>query len=193
MSNTWFVGDLHLGHEGMIRFTDKDGKKIRPFATVEEHDETLIQNINKCVNPQDRLYFLGDVVINRKYLPKLARLNGRKKLLCGNHDIFKLEDYTPYFEGIAAYRIYPKMGVIMSHIPIHPNQLEHRFKFNVHGHLHSNLVLGGKHPLTPDARYINICPEHTKFMPVSMDEIIDRIGFDKHAGQNYLTMSTGDK
>lgn len=189
MSNTWFVGDLHLGHEGMVRFTDKDGKKIRPFSTVEEHDHALISNINSVVKPADRLYFLGDVVINRRHLGQIAAINGRKKLIKGNHDIFHLSDYTPYFEDIVAYRIYPKLSVIMSHIPVHPNQLEHRFKWNVHGHLHSNLVLGGAHPLMPDERYINLCPEHTKFMPVSMDEIIERIGYDKH-GEQYTTMST---
>ena len=175
----------------MIRFTDKDGKKIRPFRTIEEHDITLITNINNRVKPEDRLYFLGDVVINRRHLKMLERINGRKKLIKGNHDIFHLADYTPYFEDIVAYRIYPKLGVIMSHIPIHPCQLEFRFKWNVHGHLHSNVVLGGKHPMQPDERYINLCPEHTNFLPVSMDEIIKRIGYDKHATQqDYLTQST---
>ena len=178
IANTWYVGDLHLGHEGMVRFTDKDGKKIRPYKTIEEHDETIIANINALVKPADRLYFLGDVVINRRCLPLIARINGRKKLIKGNHDIFPLKDYTPYFEDIVAYRIYPKHGIIMSHIPVHPNQLEHRFKWNVHGHLHSNLVLGGKHPMTPDERYINICPEHTKFQPVSFDELLTKIGWE---------------
>ncbi len=176
----------------MIRFTGTDGKRIRPFKDIEEHDNTLIQNINAMVKPEDRLYFLGDVAINRRCLPMIHRINGRKKLIKGNHDIFKLEDYTPYFEDIVAYRIYPKLGVIMSHIPIHPAQLEFRFKWNVHGHLHSNVILGGEHPMTPDKRYINLCPEHTNFMPVSMDEIIERIGYDKHAGQNHLTQSTKD-
>ena len=183
MAGTFFIGDLHLGHEGMIRFVDKDGKKIRPFGSIQEHDEALIANINSLVKPEDRLYFLGDVVINRKHLPQIDRINGRKKLLYGNHDIFSYKDYAPYFDDMCAYRIYPKMSLIMSHIPVHPCQLEHRFKFNVHGHLHSNLVLGGKHPMTPDERYINICPEHTGMMPVSMDDIIERIGYDKHAIQ----------
>lgn len=192
MANTWFVGDLHLGHEGMVRFTDMEGKKIRPFKTVEEHDEALIYNINSKVNPQDRLYFLGDVVINRRHLGQIGRINGRKKLIKGNHDIFKLKDYAPYFKDIVAYRIYPKLGVIMSHIPIHPNQLEFRFKWNVHGHLHSNFItkeaivatgIGEMLERVPDERYINICPEHTAFLPVSMDDIITRIGYDKHQTQ----------
>lgn len=174
MSNTWFVGDLHLGHEGMVRFKDKDGKKIRPFKDIQEHDETIIENINALVKPADRLYFLGDVVINRRCLPQIAKINGRKKLVKGNHDIFKLHDYTPYFEDIAAYRIYPNQGIIMSHIPIHTTQLEYRFKWNVHGHLHSNKIHKGKWFWEQeDKRYINICPEHTKFRPVSFDEIVE--------------------
>ena len=183
MSSTFFIGDLHLGHEGMVRFTDKDGKKIRPFKDINEHDETLISNINKLVKPEDRLYFLGDVVINRRHLPQIARINGRKKLIKGNHDIFKLEDYTPYFEDVVAYRIYPKQGIICSHIPVHPCQLENRFKFNVHGHMHSNVVMGGKHHMQPDDRYLNLCPEKTNMLPVSFDDICERIGYDKHALQ----------
>lgn len=182
MKETWFIGDTHFSHVGMVNFTDNDGKKIRPFATIEEHDETLISNINALVKPNDRLYFLGDVVINRKALPILNRINGKKKLIKGNHDIFKLHDYTPYFEDIAAYRIYPKDGIIMSHIPIHPQQLEYRFKWNVHGHMHSNKIMGGYpkdendkreyHPKKPDPKYLNICPEHTDFNPVNYEQIL---------------------
>ncbi len=98
----------------------------------------------------------------------MAKFNGRKKLIKGNHDIFKLKDYLPYFEDISAYRTYPHSGIIVSHIPVYRGQLEHRFKCNVHGHLHSNVVqyLGA-----PDPKYINVCPEHTGFKPVDLEEL----------------------
>lgn len=181
MTDTWFIGDLHLGHKNIITFDDNNGKKIRPFKTLEEHDETLIDNINKLVNPKDRLYMLGDVVINRKALPMLSRINGRKKLIKGNHDIFKLKDYTPYFEDISAYRIYKDAGIICSHIPVHTSQLEFRFKLNVHGHTHSNNVqktvtaysgIGECDDEVDDTRYLNICPEHTDFKPVNFDWLV---------------------
>ncbi len=172
MSNTWYWGDLHLGHAGIIKFLDTSGKPIRPFKTIEEHDQALIDAHNAVVKSEDRVYFLGDVAINRRALPMLHAFRGRKKLVKGNHDIFKLDDYTPYFEDIAAYRIYPKHGIIMSHIPVHPCQLEKRFKYNVHGHMHSNRI-------EKDSRYLNICPEQTSFRPVSFDEILSLVGF-KH-------------
>ncbi len=163
MAETWFWGDLHLHQANIIRFTDSSGQLIRPFPTIEEHDQTLIDNHNRLVKPEDRVYFLGDLTMHRKHIPLLAKFNGRKKLIKGNHDIFKLKDYLPYFDDILAYRIYPEHGLIVSHIPVYSGQLEHRFKFNLHGHLHANKI--------DDLRYINICPEHTNWCPVNFHDL----------------------
>lgn len=174
-NEVWFVGDLHLGHKNIITFKDNGGKLIRPFESIEAHDEALIDNFNALVKDEDRVYFFGDLVMKRSQLPTLARFKGRKKLLKGNHDILGLKDYMPYFEDISAYRIYPDLNLICSHIPVHPGQLMHRFKCNVHGHLHANKVrfpLGkDKESDEFDPRYINICPEHTDFKPVNLEDI----------------------
>lgn len=130
MSNTWFISDTHFGHANILTFKDNEGKPIRPFISVEDMDETMVENWNSLIKPKDRVYHLGDVVMNRRCLAILERLNGRKVLIKGNHDIFKLKDYTPYFEDIRAYKIYPKQGMICSHIPVHTSQLENRFKWN---------------------------------------------------------------
>ena len=164
MSKTWFISDTHFGHNNIIKFTDKDGNRTRPFDSIEEHDEMIIQNVNKVVRPEDRLYVMGDVAMKRKDIQQVGKLNGRKKLIKGNHDIFKLEDYTPYFDDIVACRVYPEQGFIFTHIPIHPSNLEHRFKFNMHGHLHQNVV-------NNDLRYMNLCLEHTFMQPVDFNEI----------------------
>lgn len=193
--NTWFCSDHHLGHANIIKFTDRPGGKlIRPFASVEEHDETIISNHNALVSPKDRVYFMGDVAINKKFLHMVGRMNGRKKLIKGNHDIFALKDYTPYFEDIVACRVYPDHDLIVSHIPVHPGQLEHRFKWNAHGHLHINLVRRQELIMEEcgyasteideiDNRYINLCLEHTNFKPVSMDELLAKMGKEKNANQ----------
>lgn len=177
MVKTWFISDTHFGHNNITKFTDKNGERIRPFDTVEEHDETIIANHNALVKPEDRVYVMGDVAIGRRHISSVGRLNGRKKLIKGNHDIFKLADYVPYFEDISSYRVYPDSGIIISHIPVHTCQLENRFKINVHGHLHSNIVMGsGKyHPMIPDPRYINVCLEHTKMKPICYDELLAKV------------------
>lgn len=208
--NTWFCSDHHFGHANIIKFTDRPGGKlIRPFASIEEHDETIIANHNALVSPKDRVYFMGDVAISKKFLHMVGRMNGRKKLIKGNHDIFALKDYTPYFEDIVACRVYPDHDLIVSHIPVHPGQLEHRFKWNAHGHLHINLVtkraideasahevhegcVEVKYKAVPDNRYINLCMEHTGFKPVSMDELLSKMGREKNANQ-YVHERDGPK
>jgi calcineurin-like phosphoesterase family protein len=182
MSRTWYWGDLHLGHKNIVKFTGKDGERIRPFSSIEEHDETLIENNNKVVRPEDRVYLAGDIAINRKAIPLIKKMNGRKKLIKGNHDIFKLKDYLDAgIEDIVSYRVYPEHDLLVSHIPVHTNQLERRFRFNLHGHLHSNLVrsnslmsqiLGRFGVFRPDLRYINICPEQTEWKPVDFDWVL---------------------
>ena len=94
-------------------------------------DEALVANWNRVVKPHDKVYHLGDVVINRKALHILYRLNGEKVLIKGNHDIFKLEDYTPFFKDIRGYHV--MNNFLLSHIPVHPNS-KGRFAGNIHGH-----------------------------------------------------------
>lgn len=167
MPNTWFISDTHFGHAKMLLFTDALLKPVRPeFSSVEEMDEAMVARWNERVKPGDRIYHLGDVVIRRRDLVILKRLSGRKVLLRGNHDIFKLADYVPYFDDIRAYKTYPEHGIVCSHVPVHPQQLENRFKVNVHGHLHTNVI--------PDPRYVNICVEHTGYAPISLEELLTR-------------------
>jgi calcineurin-like phosphoesterase family protein len=167
MSTTFLISDTHFGHLGVCKFTEPDGvTKIRPWTCPNEMDEDLIKNWNSVVSPKDKVYHLGDVVINRKALPTVARLNGDKVLIKGNHDIFKLEDYMLYFRDIRAYH---KMDVaILSHIPVHTANL-YRFKTNIHGHLHTNKVLLENG--VPDPRYINVSVEQINFTPIAWDVI----------------------
>lgn len=179
--NSFFISDTHFGHANILKFKRDDGTPLRPFASIEEHDETLIENWNKVVRPVDKVYHLGDVVINRKALGILPRLNGKKRLIRGNHDIFKTKEYLEHFDEILAYRAFVKEGFICSHVPIHPESLS-RWRANVHGHLHHNVVKQsrvdgfiGSPTEEVDSRYICISVEHTNYSPVPLEEILTKI------------------
>ena len=174
--NTFLTADLHLGHKGVCEFLRNDGSKLRPWDNVEEMDEALIENHNSVVRPKDKVYYLGDIAINRKALPTLARLNGEKILVRGNHDIFRLDDYTPYFKDVRGTHKLDKY--ILSHIPIHPDSIPHWCRANIHGHLHSNHVMqnlgedwSGDNVYTVDKRYYCVSVENTNYTPISLDEI----------------------
>jgi calcineurin-like phosphoesterase family protein len=150
-------------------------------------DEEMVRRWNDTVRPKDKVYHLGDVVINRKALKILGLLNGEKVLIKGNHDIFKLQDYTPFFKDVRGYHV--MNGMILSHIPLHPSAL-YRFGTNIHGHTHSNRVMKtvsvektspyDPRPFTVqeeviDPRYYCVCVEQTDFRPILFEDAIKKI------------------
>ena len=183
MPATFLISDTHFGHAGVCKFLRNDGvTKLRPWDDPEEMDEYMVRAWNERVRPKDKVYHLGDVVINRKHLTTLGRLNGDKVLIRGNHDIFKLEDYTPYFRDIRGYHV--MSGMILSHIPVHEESLG-RFGVNVHGHLHANRVMRRAESTVEfmergerswiDPRYHCVCVEQTDFAPILLEDMIKRI------------------
>ena len=177
MANIFVTSDTHFGHAGVCKFTRTDGSKLRPWTDPAEMDEAMVKAWNETVGPKDKVYHLGDVVINRKSLSIMHRLNGDKVLVKGNHDIFRLEDYTPHFRDIRAYVVMTGVGIIMSHIPLHEDS-HGRFGLNIHGHLHEKRVMmrgfGGKVTDQIDVRYHCVCVEQTDFRPISLDAVLER-------------------
>mgnify|MGYP003335815197 CR=1 FL=1 len=183
MPAVFLVSDTHFGHAGVCRFTDsKTGEKIRPWTDPNEMDEEMVKRWNETVRPKDKVYHLGDVVINRKALSIMSRLNGDKVLIRGNHDIFRDDEYRQYFRELRAYHVLN--GMILSHIPVHPESLG-RFGTNIHGHLHTNRVkkiIGVdvrtgefKYSTENDVRYHSVCVEQTDFRPILLEDVYKRI------------------
>jgi calcineurin-like phosphoesterase family protein len=177
MPAVFLVSDTHFGHAGVCRFTRNDGvTKLRPWTDPAEMDEFMVAAWNERVRPNDKVYHLGDVVINRKALGIMRRLNGDKVLIRGNHDIFRDTDYREHFRELRAYHV--MNGMILSHIPIHSESLG-RFGVNIHGHLHANRVMlpgfNGKITDIVDTRYHCVCVEQTDFAPILFEDVIKRI------------------
>jgi len=182
MPAVFLVSDTHFGHAGVCRFTRDDGTKLRPWIDPDEMDEFMVAAWNERVRPNDKVYHLGDVVINRRALKTLSRLNGDKVLIRGNHDIFPDVEYREYFRELRAYHV--MNGMILSHIPVHAESLG-RFGVNIHGHLHANRVRKARgvdartgevlYSDEIDPRYHCVCVERTDFAPILFEDVIKRI------------------
>jgi calcineurin-like phosphoesterase family protein len=184
MQATFLVSDTHFGHAGVCRFTHPDDPevKLRPWSDPDEMDEEMVRRWNERVRPTDKVYHLGDVVINRRALRTLHRLNGDKVLIRGNHDIFRDEEYRIYFRELRAYHVLN--GMILSHIPVHEASLG-RFGVNIHGHLHASRVKRARgvdaktgavlYGTDNDLRYHCVCVEQTDFAPILLDDVYKRI------------------
>lgn len=174
MTATWLISDTHFGHRRSLEFMREDGvSRLRPFDTLEEMDELMVERWNSTVRPGDRVYHLGDVAINRACVKILDRLNGRKVLVRGNHDLFS-DQYAGRFDDIRGSHKLDKF--ILSHYPLHPDSISGWAVANIHGHLHDKQVkLAGNR----DPRYFNVSVESQaralinvpEFTPINFDVI----------------------
>ena len=172
---TYLISDTHFGHKGSCEFHNKDGRKMRPWDDEHKMNADMIEYWNDIVNDEDVVYHLGDVVINRRYLGEvLPLLKGRKRLIGGNHDIFKLHDYTPWFEDIKGCEVLSnpegRRDIILSHIPLHVDSVT-RFGCNVHGHYHANYI--------DDPHYLCVCVEQINYRPIEISVVRERIAANK--------------
>lgn len=167
MSDIFFVSDTHFGHANILKFTLPDGSPVRPFASVEEMDEHMVDRWNSVVRPQDKVYHLGDVAMRREHIQIVGRCHGHKRLVRGNHDDHDIKHYLPFFKEIHATRVLD--GMIFSHIPIHSESLG-RFTANVHGHVHNNVPA-----LHFGPRYFNVSVEVIDYTPIALEDLKQRI------------------
>lgn len=161
MPDIFLIADTHFGHKNILGFQNYDGTRVRPWDDVKEMDEAMVERWNSVVRLYDKVYHLGDVAIAKSSLDIMRRLNGRKVLIRGNHDIFKLGDYAKHFYDIRGS--HKLDNFIMSHMPIHPESVARWCKGNIHGHLHNN-VLG-------DPRYLNVSVERINYTPIAFEDI----------------------
>lgn len=177
MIDTWFTSDTHFGHKNILQYEPE----ARPFKSIYEMHEVMIDNWNSVVKCKDVVYHLGDFCFGKQWLAIAARLNGRKKLVMGNHDTYNSSEYLKYFDKLYGVVFWERC--VLSHMPVHPNGLGSRWLLNVHGHLHSKRVLGehqeinylGQVVQSEDRNYFNVSCEQNNLKPFHRDDIMLRL------------------
>lgn len=161
--NVWFSSDWHFSHKNFLKFTNADGTRCRPFDSVEEMDEMMIDRHNSMVKDHDKFYTLGDVCFDRKRFEAIMpRLKGQKRLIMGNHDKFSPDVYGKYFHKVLE-SWQPVRNLVFTHRPILLGSTEAKLQLNVHGHTHQHII--------DDPRYLNICVEQNDYYPVHWEDI----------------------
>jgi calcineurin-like phosphoesterase family protein len=192
----YFTSDTHFGHERIITLCN------RPYSSVEEMNESIIDNWNAVVRPSDIVYHLGDVALGTisASLPLVARLNGRKILVPGNHDrifsgekIKQFERFFPEYQKVFAEVLpeqYPSYfgggrWAMLCHFPYSGDshgEDRHADKRPVdeglpliHGHVHNTNIPGTDIPWRQNGRQFNVGVDVNNYTPVSEDEIAEWI------------------
>ena len=165
--NIYLISDEHFFHENIIDYGRSQ------FADVKQMNEYIIQKHNETVGPEDIVIFLGDFSFKKgKIKELLARLNGHKYLVLGNHDKSAIVKSYPLlgFEGVFTMPIRLD-NAYLSHEPLVANQnsnptfklIEAEFKkvigaHNYHGHIHEKTSFD-------ETRYTNVTCEALDYKP----------------------------
>lgn len=137
---TYVTSDLHINHENILIYEPKN----RPFKSVDQMHEYMIDHWNQIVDPQDTVYILGDVGFKsvQVIIDVLKQLNGNLILIAGNHDHYWLQipEFRQCFTEIHQYHEikHNKRDIIMFHYPVLEWNKCYYGSIMLHGHLHSH-------------------------------------------------------
>jgi calcineurin-like phosphoesterase family protein len=163
MPKVFFTSDHHFGHNNIIAF------ESRPFEHAEEMTDAMIERWNAVVGREDKVFHLGDFsFLNKEKTSSIvAKLNGYKILVLGNHDRGRSRAWwlETGFDEVTEYPIIYKDFFFLTHEPIYMNS--HMPYVNVHGHIHGQKYEGNQ--------YFNVCVEHWDYTPVTFEFIRDSV------------------
>ncbi len=167
----FFISDTHFYHSNIIRFAE------RPFKSVEEMNQVMIDKWNARVGKHDTVFHLGDIGFFKspqQMQDTMSLLNGRKILIKGNHDRYTNSQYrNAGFEEIYNdWMFYPihedgqvKEWFELTHKPsvLSPKNII------LCGHIHQQFVYQGNN--------LNMSVEVWGYQPVILEEIQFRISW----------------
>ncbi len=177
----YFTSDLHLGHSNVLKLCN------RPFETIEEMDEYIIDKWNKKVTNNDTVYMLGDIMFRNKKPPEeyLSRLKGKKHLIRGNHDRswMKKVDVDKYFlsNNNLDFISDGKHRITMCHYPMMSWPHMSTDGYMIHGHIHGNTNADYWRLIEKNPYMLNAGMDINGFEPVTFDEMFSNN--EKHKGE----------
>lgn len=176
MGSVFFVSDCHFRHDKPFLY------EPRGFLSIDEHDETIVENWNSIIKDDDLIYNLGDLALSDvdRAIPYIQRLKGHQIWLRGNHcsknKIDKILAACPKIKLVGAldtswatiYQI-GKWNFYLSHYPTKVGNYDDNKNFKWYclcGHTHTK----NKFADISDSCYHVELDAHNNF-PVSLEEI----------------------
>lgn len=187
----YFTSDLHFGHTRIVELA------YRPYTSVDEMNEDLIDRWNATVTPDDEVWVIGDLVMGHRNdnLPLVGRLNGTIMLVPGNHDhVHPMHErqrprWTPEYEQyvqITDPAFTTDIGgnpVQVSHFPYDGDHTDDERYLDqrptdhglplIHGHVHGEWLVRNSRQGTP---MLNVGVDVHDYVPIHEDEVAFLLG-----------------
>ena len=157
----FFTADQHFGHKNIINFCS------RPFSSIEEMDEILIDNHNAVVSPEDTVVHAGDFTLirnkDRVYRDYVQRLNGKHVFLEGSHDYWLKGDKN--VKNIWGKEFADRVYVVVCHYAMRVWHRSHWNSWQLYGHSHGQL--------SPVGKQHDIGVDNNAYHPISFDVLVE--------------------
>lgn len=167
---TWFTADHHFGHARIIELAK------RPFSSVSEMDEAMIENWNQRVAPGDLVYHVGDFAF-ADHTTYLRRLKGQKRLILGNHDhsnrVKKAEGWSTV-DSLLHIDV-DEIPIVLCHYGLRVWNRSHYGALHFYGHSHGTLP--------GDSQSCDVGVDCWDFRPINLAEIRSRLVRQRRRGE----------
>ena len=162
----YFTSDQHFGHAAARGFYR------RPFVSVADMDQAMIDRWNSVVRPGDgdEVWHLGDFAVRqsaKRVACLVTTLHGRKHLILGNNDGPAVTDCSGW-QSVQPYAELTIDGktLVLCHYPFRTWRDMGRGSINLHGHSHGRLK--------PLPHQYDVGVDAWDFRPVRLADIIGR-------------------
>ena len=170
-NNVWVTSDTHYGHANMVAGIskwDEPEKNCRPFSSIKEMNDAIVNNINSKVKRKDILIHLGDVAFGgyNNVTELLDRLECENIIITsGNHDKFIKHSKVIFFGDYIETRINKTLACMM-HYPMYVWNEQHRGSVSLFGHVH------GKVPGIGRSKDVGMC---TNPFPLLLTDVVNEL------------------
>ena len=169
----WFTSDLHFWHKNICKYCD------RPYNSIEEMNQGIIDNWNSVVKEDDTVFLLGDMGFCgiEKLRTLMSQLKGKIYLIQGNHDSDKVvgnlyrEDIIKDFFKLIEVTITgdeecPDQDLTLCHFPMIDWYNKERGAWMIHGHQHQL-----PHMTSCSTAHWDVGLDRNNLFPVSFEQL----------------------
>lgn len=162
--SVFFTSDQHFGHTNIIKYCN------RPFTSIEEMDQAIIDNWNSVVDNKDFVYIIGDLTMSYKkdkMREIFNQLKGTKALIKGNHDhkgSIPTECFVDIWKRVRVTG--DNYDYILIHDPAEASANHMNVQKYLCGHLHRYEAY------LPGTNWIDVGVDANNFTPISLEKTI---------------------
>ena len=172
----FFTADEHYGHQNIIRYCN------RPYLSVTEMDNDLIDKHNQVVTKGDIVIHAGDFTLKNKTKAGeyISKLSGSHIFLQGSHDGWLNGNVHEIWE-----RTIEGQHVVVCHYAMRTWGRSHYGSWELFGHSHGTLE--------PIGLQYDIGVDNNNYYPISFDQLKMKLKKEEIYGNKFLSVSVCDR